>query len=147
MLQREIYEEFSDVMIYLVNYAFKSPLNETELLILNGQIVIGAILAGVFNTTVATTWNLRCLADNPDWLDQVRTEIDETVEKYRSSKAEPLNRYFPASFTQSLEDRVSYFENDHKGEHTFHNGRSCSAQKHWWKRPGDWGYWASYTQE
>ncbi|KAK8006972.1 fungal cellulose binding domain containing protein [Apiospora arundinis] len=52
--------------------------------------IVGAVLAGVFNTTFATTWNLCCLATNKDWLDRVRSEIDAVVAKRRMTENEPL---------------------------------------------------------
>lgn len=88
MLQKTMDEGFSDVMISLVSKLSSSHEKSTCLLISDDQIVIGAILAGVFNTTLATTWNLCCLAENPDRLDEVRTEIDRIIEKHRSSELE-----------------------------------------------------------
>ncbi|KAK8117712.1 cytochrome P450 6A1 [Apiospora kogelbergensis] len=52
--------------------------------------IIGAVLAGVFNTTFATTWNLCCLATNPDWLERVRAEVNGVVAEHRLSETEPL---------------------------------------------------------
>lgn len=90
MLQKLIDEGFSDVMISLVSNRSGSHGKRACLLIPDNQAVIGAILAGVFNTTMATTWNLCCLAENPDRLDEVRAEIDKTVEKHRLSQSERL---------------------------------------------------------
>ncbi|ETS80478.1 hypothetical protein PFICI_08007 [Pestalotiopsis fici W106-1] len=70
MLQKTIDEGFSDGMISL--------------------IVIGAILAGVFNTTLATTWNLCCLAKSPAWLAKVKKEVNDTIDRHRLSDSEPL---------------------------------------------------------
>ncbi|KAK8022707.1 cytochrome p450 6a1 [Apiospora rasikravindrae] len=52
--------------------------------------IIGAVLAGVFNTTFATTWTLCCLATNPEWLGMVISEINSVVYKHRASDNEPL---------------------------------------------------------
>ncbi|KAK7960439.1 cytochrome P450 6A1 [Apiospora saccharicola] len=52
--------------------------------------VIGAVLAGVFNTTFATTWTLCCLAGNPEWLTRVRAEIDTTISQHRMTEDESL---------------------------------------------------------
>ncbi|KAK8076025.1 cytochrome P450 6A1 [Apiospora phragmitis] len=52
--------------------------------------IIGAVLAGVFNTTFSTTWNLCCLATNPKWLERVKAEINDAVAKHRSAENESL---------------------------------------------------------
>lgn len=45
--------------------------------------VIGAVLAGVFNTTFSTVYNICCLAVEPEWLDKLRAEIDTVLESQR----------------------------------------------------------------
>ncbi|KAH7012746.1 cytochrome P450, partial [Microdochium trichocladiopsis] len=55
--------------------------------------VIGAVLAGVFNTTFSTVYNICSLANEPEWLDKVRTEIDTVLERRRAlspNASEPL---------------------------------------------------------
>ena len=62
-------------------------------------------MAGVFNTTFATTWNLCCLATNPDWLARVRAEIDAVVAKHRLSETEPLVDVFQRLSLRDWETR------------------------------------------
>ncbi|KAH7032668.1 cytochrome P450 [Microdochium trichocladiopsis] len=55
--------------------------------------VIGAVLAGVFNTTFSTVYNICCLANEPEWLAKVRTEIENVLERRRKvaeNASEPL---------------------------------------------------------
>ncbi|RSL46097.1 hypothetical protein CEP54_014003 [Fusarium duplospermum] len=50
--------------------------------------VIGAMLAGVLNTTITAAWNLCYLAQNPLWQSKLRAEVDQVILKYRHSPDE-----------------------------------------------------------
>ncbi|KAF4461258.1 cytochrome P450 6A1 [Fusarium albosuccineum] len=52
--------------------------------------IIGAILAGVFNTSISASWNLCHLAKNSTWMSKIRTEVDDAVEKHRNTPTEDL---------------------------------------------------------
>ncbi|KXJ89956.1 cytochrome P450 [Microdochium bolleyi] len=51
--------------------------------------VIGAVLAGVFNTTFSTVYNICCLAVEHEWLERMRAEIDTVIESQRALTQRP----------------------------------------------------------
>ncbi|KAF5010512.1 hypothetical protein FDECE_3329 [Fusarium decemcellulare] len=52
--------------------------------------IIGAILAGVFNTSISASWNLCHLAKNSVWMSKIRAEVDDAVKKHRNTPTEDL---------------------------------------------------------
>lgn len=62
-------------------------------------------MAGVFNTTFATTWTLCCLATNPKWLSKIRAEIDIVLAKHRVAEDEPLVDIFRRLSLQDWETK------------------------------------------
>ncbi|KAF4963183.1 hypothetical protein FSARC_8761 [Fusarium sarcochroum] len=59
--------------------------------------IIGAILAGVFNTSINAAWNLCYLAQNPIWMDKLRVEVDIAIQNHRlqldETGADVLHRF------------------------------------------------------
>ncbi|CAM1505994.1 Fc.00g116310.m01.CDS01 [Cosmosporella sp. VM-42] len=52
--------------------------------------IIGAILAGVFNTSINAAWNLCYLAQDPVWMAKIRTEVDGVLDRRRISQSEAV---------------------------------------------------------
>ncbi|KAF4970296.1 hypothetical protein FSARC_2616 [Fusarium sarcochroum] len=52
--------------------------------------ITGAIVAGVFNTSVSAVWNLCYLTHDPPWLSRVRKEIEDVLSKHRRSASESV---------------------------------------------------------
>ena len=44
--------------------------------------IVGALAAGMVNTGLSSSWTLCYLASNPDWMAQVREEVDAALVKY-----------------------------------------------------------------
>lgn len=49
------------------------------------QFVIGALFAGQVNSGINSAWLFIELANNPDWMEKARKEIDAAVAKHRTS--------------------------------------------------------------
>ncbi|KAH7123234.1 cytochrome P450 [Dactylonectria estremocensis] len=52
--------------------------------------IIGAILAGVFNTSINAAWNLCHLAKDPVWMAKLQSEVDAVIRNHRQSKTEDI---------------------------------------------------------
>ncbi|KAJ4247494.1 hypothetical protein NW762_013171 [Fusarium torreyae] len=52
--------------------------------------IIGAILAGVFNTSINAAWNLCYLTQNPIWMEKLRTEVDIAINNHRLHQDETV---------------------------------------------------------
>lgn len=48
------------------------------------------MLAGVFNASIATAWNLCFLSINPVWMSKIQREVDDAIDRHRLSQNEEI---------------------------------------------------------
>lgn len=54
------------------------------------QFIIGALFAGLINSTFTAAWVLSHLADKPEWYARVRAEVDAVLSRHRRAPDEPV---------------------------------------------------------
>lgn len=52
------------------------------------SVVVASLFAGLVNTGMAAAWLLCFLAENPEWLAAVRSEVKTAVERHRTGPAQ-----------------------------------------------------------
>lgn len=87
-MQMMMDQEFKDAVITLVSVGLGKLKGSS--LIRGFQAVIGAILAGVLNTSITAAWNVCYLAKSPTWRSKLRAEVDQVLVKYRRSPSEDV---------------------------------------------------------
>ncbi|KAH7253311.1 cytochrome P450 [Fusarium solani] len=72
--------------------------------------VIGAILAGVLNTSITAAWNVCYLAQSLIWQSKLRAEVDQVIVKYRRSPGEDVAEVLQRLKLKDWETEFPLFE-------------------------------------